>query len=372
MAFKAMDKWLLPYLKGAMNRPVVTSGPVHVLFAVCDHYEPLSPHAAKPVEVGDARVGRWLDEWPRLAAAFSDADGCHPRHTIFYPAEGAEKPERYVPMLKPLCDAGWAEMEFHLHHDNDTAESLERLLVEFRDFLHGQNLLGVAADGPPAYGFIHGDWALCNSRPDGRKCGVNEEIDILLKTGCYADFTFPSIPSPTQPSNWCNTIYLAKNLPGRPRSHDEGRRASVGCKPKPEELLLIQGPAALNWKWRKKGILPRIEHADLCATNPPSPPRADLWVRQHIYVAGRPEWIFIKLHAHGCIEGTAAALLGDAMRGTLQHLCDHYNDGTRHSLHFVTAREMHNIARAAIDGQTGNPGHYRDYAIRKAPMTAAI
>jgi hypothetical protein len=50
-----------------------------------------------------------------------------------------------------------------------------------------------------AYGFVHGNWALCNSRPDGDWCGVNEELTVLAQTGCYADFTFPSAPSPTQP-----------------------------------------------------------------------------------------------------------------------------------------------------------------------------
>jgi hypothetical protein len=37
--------------------------------------------------------------------------------------------------------------------------------------------------GQVLYAFIHGNWALCNSRPDGRWCGVKEEIKILLETG---------------------------------------------------------------------------------------------------------------------------------------------------------------------------------------------
>ena len=44
------------------------------------------------------------------------------------------------------------------------------------------------------YAFIHGNWSLCNSRPDGRYCGVNNELDVLRETGCYADFTLPSAP----------------------------------------------------------------------------------------------------------------------------------------------------------------------------------
>ncbi len=34
-------------------------------------------------------------------------------------------------------------------------------------------------------------------------------------------------------------------------------------------------------------------------------------------------------------------------------------------LHFVTAREMVNIALAACDGKSGNPGDYRDYRLKR-------
>jgi len=34
-------------------------------------------------------------------------------------------------------------------------------------------------------------------------------------------------------------------------------------------------------------------------------------------------------------------------------------------LHFVSAREMANIALAACDGREGNPGDYRDYRYRR-------
>jgi hypothetical protein len=34
------------------------------------------------------------------------------------------------------------------------------------------------------------------------------------------------------------------------------------------------------------------------------------------------------------------------------------------TVHFVSAREMANIALAACDGREGNPGNYRDYRYR--------
>jgi hypothetical protein len=40
-----------------------------------------------------------------------------------------------------------------------------------------------------------------------------------------------------------------------------------------------------------------------------------------------------------------------------------YNDGTHYVLHYVTAREAFNLARAAVDGKQGDPRQYYDYRI---------
>jgi hypothetical protein len=42
-----------------------------------------------------------------------------------------------------------------------------------------------------------------------------------------------------------------------------------------------------------------------------------------------------------------------------------YNDGRDYVLHYVSAREMYNIAKAAEAGKTGDPGRYRDYELPK-------
>ena len=44
-----------------------------------------------------------------------------------------------------------------------------------------------------------------------------------------------------------------------------------------------------------------------------------------------------------------------------------YNDGVEWKLHYVTAREMYNIARAAEDGLVGDPNTYRNYEITAPP-----
>jgi len=87
------------------------------------------------------------------------------------------------------------------------------------------------------------------------------------------------------------------------------------------------------------------------------------WIAADVHVEGRPEWTFIKLHTHGAQERNEEALLGAPMDRLLTHLETHFADGGRYRLHYVSAREMYNIARAAMDGLRGNPDAYRDYRL---------
>src|SRR4051812_46638448 len=52
-------------------------GPRHLLFAFCDHYEPL--WKTKDRAVGAERVRAWSQGYPALAGDFRDADGRSPR-----------------------------------------------------------------------------------------------------------------------------------------------------------------------------------------------------------------------------------------------------------------------------------------------------
>ena len=40
------------------------------------------------------------------------------------------------------------------------------------------------------------------------------------------------------------------------------------------------------------------------------------------------------------------------------------------SLHYVTAREMFNVARAAMDGKIGDPSAYFDYVVPPPPIAS--
>jgi hypothetical protein len=56
-------------------------------------------------------------------------------------------------------------------------------------------------------------------------------------------------------------------------------------------------------------------------------------------------------------------LLGKPFEEMNEYLLDKYNDGENYVMHFVSAREMYNIVKAAESGLEGNPNEYRDYSI---------
>jgi hypothetical protein len=166
-------------------------------------------------------VAHWVDNYPRALGGFRDADGRPPRHTFFYPVE--EYDPGHLDALAELCVRGFGEVEVHLHHDNDTEGNLRRTLLEaIRLLSERHGLLGRRGDDEaPGYAFVHGNWALNNARPDGRWCGVNDEARVLRETGCYADFTYPSAPGPTQPPT-VNSIYYAGSTPTAPGATTAG------------------------------------------------------------------------------------------------------------------------------------------------------
>ncbi len=350
---RGADKWLAGYLRSVWRRPAVGDGTRHLFFCVADHFEPFRGGVDRAAAL--EAVARWTAGYAGVTGAFRDADGRTPRHTFFYP--GDEYDEEVLARLAALCAAGHGEVEVHLHHRADTAETLRAKLVAFRDRLHGRHgLLGADAAGAPRYAFVHGNWALCNSRPDGDWCGVDAELGVLQASGCYGDFTFPSAPSPTQPRQ-VNAIYRAEDCPGRRRGHDRGEEVrtlalSGATAAAPRGLLLVQGPLALNWGRRKWGVLPRLENAEISGANPPSIGRLRLWVRQGIHVRGRPDWVFVKVHTHGCVDANARVWLGPAAKGLHAALQADFNDGVRWRLHYVTARECYNLVRAAESGSS--------------------
>ena len=331
--------WLPYYLAREFGRTFRGErvSPKHIYICICDHFEPYWNGADKAT--ARKRVQYWLDEYPKIADRFRDSDGNILKYSFFYPEE-----EYYfedLQALAGLCHAGYGEVEVHLHHDNDTSEKLRRTLINYKKRLHEKHgLLSIDQNsGEIVYGFIHGNWSLCNSRKDGRWCGVNDELIILQETGCYADFTMPSAPSETQ-TRKVNSIYYAVDKHGKPKSHDWGVNAEVGKHG--EGLLMVQGPLGLDMGRLKFGLFPRIEHSGLLGNFPPSLERIRLWGNAGVSVKGAPEHVFIKLYTHGTQENILKMLFdGGGFKALFDGIQD-YSHEMNMKVHFVSAHELVN------------------------------
>lgn len=111
-------------------------------------------------------------------------------------------------------------------------------------------------------------------------------------------------------------------------------------------------PAYLRQR-RKWGLIPRFENADVSAARPVTNARVANWTGQRIGVIGRSDWVFIKVHTHGCQESNFPVLFDGRLHEALKPL----------QLHYVTAREVYNLVKTAEAGQTGEPEHFRNFVL---------
>jgi hypothetical protein len=358
---KHFDAWIRGYARHVRDsrRAPRVDGPRHLIFAFCDHWEPLWNNVTEAQ--AEARVRFWGEEYPRLAAEFRDADGRSPVHSFFFPGE--QYRPAWLDVLAGFSRRRIGEVEVHLHHHDDTEDTLRAALQQtLRDFA-GHGHLSRDADGRLRYAFIHGNWCLANARADGARCGVDAELPLLFDTGCFADFTFPAAPDESQP-DIVNQIYWPTGDLTRRRSFEQGERARVG-EVKNDRLLIVEGPLSLEA--RREKIPVYIENGAITAKEPGTKKRVEAWVKQNIHVEGRPEWVFVKVYTHGAPELQAAGVLGEGGRTLHRALTSHFNDGRSWVLHYVSAREMYNIAIAAMEGKSGDPNAYRDHVLSPPP-----
>jgi hypothetical protein len=361
-------RWLPAYARQRLTPRARPTRPVHLVIALADHFEPSFSRAHPATHAGRDEQRQSVEDWcrryPGVVDAHRDTDGFPLRHTYFFPAEQYDK--AVVEPLAEHCRGGWGEVEIHLHHGMDAPDSAENTrltLSEFRDALAGLGCLSRwDGQGRPRYAFVHGNWALANAA-DGRFCGVDEEMEILADTGCYADFTLPSAYSRAQVSK-INALYECALPLSQRAPHRRGRDLRID-QPPTTFPLIIQGPLGLDFQ-RRRGLLrpvPSIEDGALIGTNPASMRRLGLWSRAGLHVQGRPEWIFVKLHCHSMDADDEDAVLGQPMRQFLEAITADARHGS-YGIHFVTAREMTNIVLAACDGKDGSPGEFRNYRLR--------
>lgn len=299
---------------------------IWVTFA--DHYEPMWKGA--DLSTAQSRVSLWRSAWPEIASRCKpDSTGSAPRYTFFFPEE-----EYHPTLIEPLAEMvreGIADVEVHLHHDGEGRQNFIDRITNFCSVLDREHGLLRERDAKLTFGFIHGNWALDNSRPDGRWCGLNDEIQLLRDLGCYADFTMPSGDSPTQ-SRLVNTIYYANDDPNLPKSYDDGIPVTFGGGE--GDLLMIPGPLGIRWRDR---LLPRLETGEVSHGNVATPYRVKRWVDLAPRIGADS---FIKLYTHGTQERNSAVLLRGALESAFNLLVEEANRRGC-SIHFASAWQMY-------------------------------
>jgi hypothetical protein len=308
---------------------------------IADHYEPMWRRA--DLRTAQFRVGLWRSAWPEISRRCKpDSVNNTPRYTFFFPQE-----EYHPTLMEPLAEMvreGIADVEVHIHHDGEGRQNFVDRIGNFCETLHGEHGLLRKRGGKLTFGFIHGNWALDNSRPDGRLCGLNDEIRVLRDLGCYADFTMPSGDSPTQ-ARLVNTIYYCNGNPDMPKSYDDGVPVTAGGVVD-GDLLIIPGPLGMRWRDR---LLPRLETGEVRSGNLATPYRVRRWAD----IAPRIGTdAFIKLFTHGAQERNSSALLGDVLESAFNMLVEEA-DRRGCAIHFASAWQMY-LAIEAI-GQGRDP-----------------
>jgi len=366
-------KWRIDIL-GRRETPkpkfVFNTGPTRdILFCIADHFEP--DWGAANAE----RLAPFLEGFRSLALEFQDADGCPPKITWFVKEGVGESPgDATLGLLAPLVRQGLGEVEVHIHlrerYDSEqrAIEDFVSLVQKKMDAYQPYGFCHYASESGEArvrFGFVQGDWALDNSRLEETgqriRCGINTQLRLLSEVGCYADFTFPAWGS-MAPTLIVDRPYYAKDDPD-PKSYDKKENVQVMAAGQSPfgDLLLLQGPNC-NEAWNR--------------SSPLSLERMKEWLAHEVEVEGRPDWLLVKIHSHSMIDlydpqtgaldpAAADAYFGDSAKAFFADLLRVFNDGKAYRLHFVSARELFNVAKAAEAGFAGNPKDFRDFALPK-------
>jgi len=298
------------------------------------------------IETALGRVAQWRDRWPRIADdAPRDAAGQRPQYSFFYPQE--EYQRALLDGIAEIARLGIGDVEVHLHHENEQRDSFIRKVTEYCRRLTDDHGLLRQQEGRTVFGFIHGDWALDNSHPEGRCCGLNGEIALLRDLGCYADFTMPSLPSPTQ-ARIVNQIYWCTNHSDNlPKSFNHGIEATTGGGRR-GDLLMITGPVGVRFRER---LLPRLEVGEIAGYDMPTPSRIRHWFDLAPTIG---DDLFLKLYTHGAQERNYEPLLGGGLGNLFCWLAEEA-DRRGIEIHWATAWQMYQAADALIHDRKFDP-----------------
>src|SRR4029077_1845749 len=103
------------------------------------------------------------------------------------------------------------------------------------------------------------------------------------------------------------------------------------------------------------------ENGCIQGNQPPTLERLEFWLKARVQAPWRPDWFFVKLHTHGAKEANQRVLLGEAMLRFHRGLARRAAEKPNFRYHYVTAREMYNLAKAAEAGWQGSVNDARDF-----------
>ena len=203
------------------------SGRRHLLFALCDHYEPL--WGRRPDEVGQrarSRLGRGLPARSRRV----------PRRRRPPPAPQLLLPRRGVPARATSTRSagsrarGLGEVELHLHHDGDNAADAR---ARSREYLGDVRRARPPVARPGRPGALRRSSTATGAWPtrgrDGRWCGVDDELPLLLRHRLLRRLHVP-VGARRVPARHRQPDLLAGRRPrSRARATSTGERARVGA-----------------------------------------------------------------------------------------------------------------------------------------------
>lgn len=339
--------WAPHYLLNGPPKETVPDHEKHLIFIMVDHYE----HGSKSEAVVSNRV--WCQKFREISDRYLDDYGNKFRYTWFYPYD--HHVEGVVAELSEMALSGYGEVEFHWHmgqppRNGITPENYQEKLEEAIRWFQQFGAMITEEENPrTAFAYIAGVWDLDASRKPVSN-GLTNQIEVLQKCGCYADFTFSTIATAAQPQK-INSIYYVKDDPKEPKSHNSGTDVEVG-KSIDNQLMIFQGPINIHWDGS-------LEYGAVESAPRFAPHRVPRWLESNIH---GPEWVFVKVYSHGA--QSSAVVLDHDMEIMLKSL-KQYCEEKGMKLHFMSTREAFNVVKAAEAGKSGNPEDYRDFHIPK-------
>ena len=127
--------------------------PSRIWLAIADHFEPYWHKADE--QTAWNRVAAWVSKWPEIAARNRDSEGNPAQYTFFYPQE--EYQPRLLDAVGGMCQAGFGDVEIHIHHDGEGRQNFLDRMSSFVETLHARHGLLHCESGKPVFGFIHGN-----------------------------------------------------------------------------------------------------------------------------------------------------------------------------------------------------------------------